>query len=268
VIERSLAGITGALESALFGDEIARAPGLLQALDARVKLVSVLALLLAVSLSRNLAVIFGLYLFALVLAWRSRVPLGFFVKRVWLFLPFFTGIIALPALFITPGPALIALPFGLTVTQTGLQSALFLLLRVGTSVSYAVLLVLTTPWTTVLKALAGLRVPDVVIVVLGMTHRYLFLLLHTANEMFLARQSRLIARVRSAGERRWVAGTIGVLLGKSFHLSNEVYLAMLSRGLHGAPRTMATFRLRPGDWALGAALVALAVVAVALGRAA
>jgi len=266
VIERTLAGISAALENTLFTEDIARRPGLLQGLDARVKVVAVVALLVAVSLSHSLAVIAGLYLFTLFLAWRSQVPLGFFVRRVWLFLPFFTGIVVLPVLFITPGPLLLTLLPGLSVTRTGLQAALFLLLRVGTSVSYAILLILTTPWATLLKALSVLRVPDAVIVVLGMTHRYIFLLLHTANEMFLARQSRVVGRASPGDQRRWIAATIGVLLGKSFHLSNEVYLAMLARGLRSTPRTLEPFRLRQRDWAWGSALLALALIAIVIGR--
>lgn len=266
MIERTLAGISEALENTLFTEDIARRPGLLQVLDARVKVLAIIALLLAVSLAHSLAVIASLYLFTLFLAWRSQVPLGFFVKRVWLFLPFFTGIVILPVLFIIPGPPLLTLLPGLSVTRTGLQAALLLLLRVGTSVSYAILLILTTPWATLLKALAVLRVPDAVIVVLGMTHRYIFLLLHTANEMFLARQSRVVGRMPPAAQRRWIAATMGVLLGKSFHLSNEVYLAMLSRGLHGTPRTLEPFRLRQRDWAWGTALLALALIAIVIGR--
>lgn len=266
VIERTLAGISEALENTLFTEDIARRPGLLQALDARVKVLAIIALLLAVSISHSLAVIAALYLFAFFLAWRSQVPLGLFVKRVWLFLPFFTGIVVLPVLFITPGPPLFTVLPGLSVTRTGLQAALFLILRVGTSVSYAILLILTTPWATLLKALSVLRVPDAVIVVLGMTHRYIFLLLHTANEMFLARQSRIVGRMQPAAQRHWIAATMGVLLGKSFHLSNEVYLAMLSRGLRSTPRTLEPFRLRQRDWAWGSALLALALIAIVIGR--
>ena len=48
----------------------------------------------------------------LILAWFSAIPADFFIKRVWLALPFFTGTIAFPALFITPGPALVHLPLG------------------------------------------------------------------------------------------------------------------------------------------------------------
>ncbi|HZY42694.1 MAG TPA: cobalt ECF transporter T component CbiQ, partial [Anaerolineae bacterium] len=248
VIEHTLADISHTLEQSLFAEEIARQRGLLQSLDPRVKVVSMLALLIAVGLSRSIPVIIGLYFVALLLAWSSRVPMGFFIKRVWLFMPFFTGIIAIPALFITPGPALVQLPVGLTITRTGALTSLFLLLRVSTSVSMAILLVLTTPWNTVLKALGVLRVPDVFVLILGMTYRYIYLLLHSLNDMFLSRKSRVVGRLSGAEERRLIGASAGALLGKSLHLSGEVYLAMQSRGFRGYPRTMDTFKMKPLDW--------------------
>ena len=84
VLGGSLAQIRDALEQSLFTERIARQPGLLQGLDPRVKLVTTLALLVAISLSRSLAVIAALYLATVAPAGASRVPLGFFVKRVWL----------------------------------------------------------------------------------------------------------------------------------------------------------------------------------------
>jgi cobalt/nickel transport system permease protein len=270
LIEQGLANITGSLEQALFAEEIARLPGFLQQLDPRVKVFGVLALLLAVSMSRSLTIIAGLYVFALLSAYTSQVPMGFFVKRVWLFMPFFTGIVALPAIFsfITPGTPLVTFWAAPTVaiTAQGVRAAVFLLLRVGTSVAYATLLVLCTPWNTLLKALSVLRVPQVFILVLGMTHRYIYLLLHTANDMFLARQSRVVGRMSSDDHRRWISASMGVLLGKSFYLSNEVYLAMLSRGYRGQARVMGAFRLRALDWALAVAVMVIAGVAIFLGR--
>ncbi len=266
VVEKTLADISGALEQTLFAEEMARRPGLLQSLDPRVKVLSIVGLLIAVGLSRSLAVIAGLYVVMLLLAWRSSVPLGFFVKRVWLFMPFFTGIVAIPAFFITPGPALVRLPLGLVITQTGAMAALFLLLRVGTSVSAAVLLVLTTPWNTVLKALGVLHVPDVIVLILGMTYRYIYLLLHTANDMFLARKSRVLRRLSGAEERRLIAASAGTLLSRSIQLSGDVYLAMTSRGFHGAPRTMDTFKMTGRDWAWSAFMAAIVVTAIWLGR--
>ncbi len=265
-IERTLSDISHAVEQSLFAEEIARRPGLLQALDPRIKVLSLIGLLLAVGLSRNLLVIMGLYVIALFLARLSQVPMGFFIKRVWLFMPFFTGIIALPAFFITPGPPLVQLPLGLVITRTGAQTALFLLLRVSTSVSLGILLILTTQWNTVLKALGVLRVPDVFVLVLGMTYRYIYLLLHTANDMFLSRQSRVVGRLNSAEERRIIAASAGTLLSKSLYLSGEVYLAMQSRGFRGYPRTMDTFALRRSDWAASGIVMLIVAVAIWLGR--
>ncbi len=265
-IERTLSDISHAFEQSVFAEDIARRPGLLQAIDPRVKVLSLLGLLIAVGLSRNLPVIIGLYVIALMLARLSRVPMGFFVKRVWLFMPFFTGIIALPALFITPGPPLVQLPFGLVITRTGAQTALFLLMRVSTSVSLGILLILTTFWNTVLKALGVLRVPDVFVLILGMTYRYIYLLLHTANDMFLSRQSRVVGRLSGAEERRIIAASAGTLLSKSLYLSSEVYLAMQSRGFRGYPRTMDTFKMRRSDWAASAIVTLIVVVAIWLGR--
>jgi cobalt/nickel transport system permease protein len=265
-IEHGLSDISHAIEQSLFAEEIARRRGLLQSIDPRVKIVSIIGLLIAVGLSHSIAVILGLYVITLILARLSAVPMGFFVKRVWLFMPFFTGIIALPAFFITPGPPLVQLPLGLVITRTGAQTALFLLLRVSTSVSLAILLVLTTPWNTVLKALGVLRVPDVFVLILGMTYRYIYLFLHTTNDMFLSRKSRVVGRLSGGEERHLIAATAGTLLGKSLHLSSEVYLAMQSRGFRGYPRTLDTFKLRVSDWLAAAVVLLVTVTAIWLGR--
>ncbi len=265
-IEHTLHNIAGTLEQSLFAEETARRPGLLQSLDPRVKVITLLALLISVSLSRSLPVLALLYAVALLLAVASKLPLGFFVKRVWLFLPFFTGIIALPAFFMTPGPPLVYLPLGLVITRTGALTAMFLLMRVSTSVSFSILLVLTTPWATLLKAMSVLRIPDVIIVIFGMTYRYIFLLLNTLNDMFLSRKSRVVGRLGGAEQRRLVGATAGTVLGKSLHLSTEVYLAMQARGYRGHPRTMDTFKMQPRDWVYGGLIMLVALVMTWLGR--
>jgi cobalt ECF transporter T component CbiQ len=265
-VERTLVDINHTLEQSVFAERTARLPGLLQGLDPRLKILSALLVLLAVGLSRSLLVILGLYFLALLLAFFSRIPLGFFIKRVWLLIPFFTGVVALPALFITPGPVLAHLPLGLVITQTGLTTAVFLLLRVGTSVSMAVLLVLTTPWNSLLKALGVLRIPAVVVLILGMTYRYIHLLLHLTNDMFLSRKSRLLRRMNGAEERRLIAASSGTLLNKSLQVSSEVYLAMQSRGFRNYPRTLDTFKMRRADWLAGALVAITAAGAIWLGR--
>ncbi|MFN8482063.1 MAG: cobalt ECF transporter T component CbiQ [Anaerolineae bacterium] len=269
VVERTLAGLTDSIEQSLFAEEIAREPGALQTVDPRVKIVGFLAILLAVAFARNLWVLLILYALALLLAWVSRVPLGRFVKRVWLALPFFTGLVAIPVIFnfITPGVPVVVLstsPY-IAITEQGLRAASFLILRVGTSISFAILLVLVTPWATLLRALSVLKVPAVFLLVLGMTYRYIYLLLRTSSDMFMARQSRVVGRLQAADQRRVVTNTMGNLLSKSYDMSQDVYLAMLSRGYRGRPRTLDQFKMTGRDWLWAAGLVAAAIVAGVLG---
>ncbi len=264
-LESTLAEVTHALDQSLFADEVSRRPGLLQGVDPRAKILATLALLLAVSLSRDLLVIAGLYVLAVILAASSLIPMDFFLKRVWIFMPFFTGIIALPALFLTPGPALVTFPFGWVITRNGALTTLFLLARVSTSVSFGILLVVTTRWNLLLKGLSVLLVPEGFILILGMTYRYLYLLLQTLESMLLSRRSRVVRRLTRSGESRLLAASAGTLLGKSFSLSNEVYLAMQSRGFQGRTRVMDTFRMTVRDWLVLGGALAVAGLAIGLG---
>jgi cobalt/nickel transport system permease protein len=250
--EKTLESVTGTLESTVFAEEMASLPGLWQGVDARAKLIAAVALILAASLARSIPVLIILYVLALVVAVAGRIPLGFFIKRVWLFLPLFTAIIALPAVFsvVTPGRAVAVLlgdPY-VAVTEQGLRTAGLLILRVGVSVSFSVVLILTTRWAALLGGLRAMRVPQVFVLILGMTYRYIFVLLHITNDMFLARKSRMVGRAPANTERAWIAGAMGALLGKSYHLSDQVYLAMVSRGFRGEVRMLEPLHMQPSDW--------------------
>jgi cobalt ABC transporter, permease protein CbiQ len=249
-VERTLSDINGTLERSLFAERVARAEGLFQRFDARAKLIATLLLLVAVGSAHQLWEIGALLIAALIAVVLSKISLLGFVQRVLLFVLIFTGLIALPSLFLTHGPALWALPGGLIITRTGAQTAAFLLLRVTASISWATLLILTTPWNDVLKALGVLHLPDVIVLILAMTYRYIHLLLHEANDMFVARKSRLLKRLSPAEERDLLGATGGVLLSKSLQLSGEVYLAMQSRGYHHYPRTLDTFEFHWWDFLL------------------
>ena len=86
---------------------------------------------------RHIPVLVAMYAGTLVLAAASGLSLSFFIKRVWLFIPIFTGIVVLPATFsfITPGD--IVVPFGtwfghpVGMTSQGLTSAGLIVTRVG-----------------------------------------------------------------------------------------------------------------------------------------
>lgn len=266
-IGRSLSAIVRETESALFAEKLAQADGFLQRLDPRVKIVGLLTLIIATTTARNFFTILLIFAFAVSLALLSGIPLKTLATRAWLSALAFTGLIALPVIFITPGDALLRLPFlNLTVTNQGLSSAFYLISRVETTVTLSVLLVLTTLWTHVLKALRVLRVPVVFVVILGMTYRYIFVMLETARNMFEARQSRLVGALGGKESRRIAAASVGVLLTKSFYLNTEVYLAMQSRGFRGEVYTLDEFAMRPKDWLALTFFLTFAGFALWLGR--
>jgi len=265
-LESTLRGFSNALSRALVSEYVSAQPGLLQKFDPRVRVVGIFALVLAVVICRRLEVITGLLLFAIILAIVSRVSLASLAKRVWLIVLGFTGLIALPALFITPGDPLLALPWSLTISAQGLRTALLLILRVETAVTLTTILVLCTPWTHILKALRSLGLPAEVITMAAMTHRYVFLLIGTANQMFESRQSRTVGKLSGSQQRSMAGRTAGVLLSKSMDLSYDVYLAMMSRGFRGDIRLLTDFRLRLRDYMGLMAFLFVGVTAIWMGR--
>jgi cobalt/nickel transport system permease protein len=251
-LEHTLAGIAASIERAVFTEELARQPGWLQAVDPRAKVVMFVIAVIAASASTSLGVLVALYAGIVVAAWSSRLPFDFFVRRVWLGIPLFAGIVVLPSLFFSSGP--------------GVWGAAVFVVRVGVSVSLAVLLVLTTPWADVLKSLYAFKVPRVFVLVLSMTYRYIFLFLHTLNGMFEARKSRVVARLGGGEDRRWIARSMGALMSRSFKMSNDVYAAMLARGFTGELQTYTTYHMRFGDWAAVVLTAMVACATIPLGR--
>ena len=268
-VEKTLTGFTGLLRQALFSEDVARAPGLLQGLDARVKLAGLVVVLVGAGLVHHIAALAVAYLLVLGLAWLSDVPLGFFVKRVWTFIPLFTLVVVLPATLsvVTRGDVVVPLWswHGATegITAQGLQAAALVVARVAVSVSLAVLVTLTTPWGRLLGGLRGVGVPRVFVLVVNMAYRYVFLLLDTVTDMYQSRRARTLGRVRhDRTARAMVGASAGALLGKASHLADEVHQAMVARGYRGDVHGYASARLRLMDGVALASALAAAVLLV------
>ena len=264
----TLVGLSRALGHALVSEQVARERGLLQYLDPRVRVAGLLAMVLAVTLSHRISVVVALFLVAALIALLSRVKVATLAKRVWLAVFLFTGVIALPALFLTPGDTIFATGGGtLRITAQGVSAAILLIARVETAVTFTTLLVLCTPWMQVLKALRSFHIPQEVVMMLAMTHRYIFLLAETASQMFESRQSRTVGLLDGATQRRMTARTAGVLLSRSVELSNEVFLAMQSRGFRGDVRILSEFHMRASDYIGLLGFLVAGGLAVWMGRA-
>jgi cobalt/nickel transport system permease protein len=264
-LTKTIQGGSKLLYQVMFGEDVAAAGGLLQRIDPRVKLLSLMGLLIVAGLTHSMIILGVMYAATLILAAASALPAGFFIKRVWLFVPIFTGIVVLPATLsvVTPGDIVLTLwhwnghPQGITVQ--GLVAAGRVVARVAVSISLVVLLTLTTSWIRLLAALRSLGVPRIFILITGMAYRYIFLLLASVTDMYQARQARTPGNPKhDRTARAFLGASVGALLGKASQLSEEVHQAMTARGFRGDAKTLEYRRMHTVD-----AYYALLVVAFA-----
>jgi cobalt/nickel transport system permease protein len=214
-IERSLRSALAFFKEAIFSEETARSEGLLQMIPPTVKLILILLLIVSSCFLSSIPWLVALYALSMLLAVLSGIGILYFLKRVWVFIPLFTLVIAIPAVF-----------------MNSLYSAVVFVSRVAVCVSFAILLTVTTRHRDILRSLAALKVPHVFIQVLDMTYRYIFFLITVFEDMHLALKSRLVRKVDPKTARGWVASRMGYMFKRSMRMSEEVYLAMLARGYH------------------------------------
>lgn len=281
-IKKTLDGIFSFFEETVTSEGFSRRKGLLQGLDPRAKLISIVALIVALSMTGDLKILFIAYLLTLLFAYASRIGVWFFIKRVWLFIPIFAGIIALPMIFnvflpgdtlfmlMMPGPEAhigpFALPETLTITRQGVTGAVIFTLRVAVCVSAAVLLFLTTPRDALFKSLRSVGVPKVYVMTLDMCYRYIFLFMDLVRGFYTAKRSRTIKSLPIVEEQKWAGGRIGYTLVKSLDMGERVHQAMVSRGFNGDVRLMYDFRMSAKDYLAVSAALAFSVLLILLSQ--
>jgi len=212
-LERSLRSALDFFKEAVFSEETAKKKGLLQSVDPRLKTALLIFTLIIACLIPRIEFLIGLYALSLIFAVSSGINLSFFIKRVWVFIPLFALVIAVPAVFIQ-----------------GLFSAGIFVLRVATCVSFTVLVVLTTRWASLLRSFGSLGIPAIFIQVLDMTYRYIFFFVKVFEEMHMSLKARLIRRFSPKEARHWAASRMGYMFRRSMRMSEDVYMAMLARG--------------------------------------
>lgn len=249
--------------SGQFLDRYAKLDSPVHRLDARVKiLLTLIVAVVVVSTPCTATWAFvgyaGLLCAALLV---SRVPLLYVLVRLSVVLPF-VGMVAvfLPFLPETQEAGGYNLGWG----AEGVHSVWWVLWNVVAKALLGAAAVIgltsTTPFPRLLEGLRRLWVPRLLILMLGFTYRYLFVLVEEARRMKRAIEARAYG-----GRWLWQAGVIGRLIGtlfvRSYERGERVYLAMASRGFDGGGPLAARDALCRGDAAC-AALVATALLAI------
>jgi cobalt/nickel transport system permease protein len=223
-------------------------------LDARVKLILALAFILTSALvppgtwSILILLLAGVWS-AAVLAYLDP---GYLITRAFLALPFVLA--ALPLLLTVPGEAVLPFQIGSfqgAVTGPGLERFISISLKSWISIQAAILLTATTTFPDLLQALRAIRIPRLLVAVVGLMWRYLFVLADEALRLARAREARSSAggssRARSGGTIGWRArvtgGMAGNLFVRSIERSDRIYLAMIARGYDGEIRGLPLRRM-------------------------
>ncbi len=219
-------------------------------MDARVKLPLALAFILTCALTPPGAWSVYLLLFALAMAVSvlSELGLSYVLKRAMILSsPFILAILPLP--FTVAGPPLISLPLGfteLTISTPGVIRFISILAKSWISVQIAILLASTTQFPDLAYALRSLRIPPLLVSIIGLMWRYLFLIADETLRLLHARAARSseseIPGLKTGGTLAWRAGVTGGMAGnlfvRSLERSDHIYAAMLARGYDGETRIL------------------------------
>ncbi|HAM49437.1 MAG TPA: hypothetical protein DCP92_01580 [Nitrospiraceae bacterium] len=271
-LDKGIHHLAGLIKTTYSQWETANKNGFFQKLDARVKVVFLLFFVIIVSLKRAILpeAIIGGFTFTLVAL--SRLNLLSFYRRVIFFSFLFGFLIALPSSLniVTRGEIVIPLfhlsqpydfwiyhvPESVGITRTGIHAVALLTLRVANSLSLSFLVVYTTPFAEIIRALKSLKVPDPLLMIITLSYKYIFIFAKTLEDIHLATKSKVV-EVSDAQARKWVAGRIAFLFRKTRIRCEEVFNAMLARGFTGEISLFAQRKMRKRDLVIGSFLLVI-----------
>lgn len=257
-LEKTLDDIHRIMAEDMYQSGLINSEGVLQRLDPRVKVAGIAFLLLAVAITRSLGSLLAMHGLLVFFASWSGMGLIAYLKRVWGPALLFAGVAMLPGIinWVTPGDAVftiyqgvawrigpLALPVDLTVTKQGIAAGCFVLLRAAASLGLVALLVKTTRWAVLTKALGIFGLTQVFVMVLDLTYRYLFLFLLLLTDYLLGRKSRLVGVERHSGIMAWIGGALAGFFRIVWEYSQEISAAMQARGYTGENHQVITTRV-------------------------
>jgi len=278
-LRKTLAEIAKVLENDLLAERFAAKAGLLQGVDPRLKLLSMLLFMVLAGTARSVTTLLFLSVMSAMLVKLSKLDAWAYMKRVWLILPVMMLVLSLPAatsLFIKGEPLFYlyrgldfqvghaTIPGQIYVSNEGLLAVVKMFLRVSVSISFGYALVMTTRWSQLAKSLGVLKVPKLIIAVLDMTYRYIFVLVRLSIEIYEARFLRTVGKIKNRDNRKFISNSIGFLFIRSGYISEEIYHAMLCRGYDGGQVSLVDFKLGRNDfvWIVNVIVILLILVLV------
>jgi len=239
--------------------------GLLQAVDARVKVAFMLSLAVIINLTQNITAQLILFFLIFLLSVFSKLKLVSIYKKALLTGFFFGFLVFVPAclnLFTKGHPIVLLFNFSkehqwwiykipkeIYITQEGLMMVCRLTFKVINSVSIVLLVTATTTFEGIIKSLSWFKVPGIFLLTLTMSYKYIFVLSTTVEETFFSLKMRWWNRGSVIEAENLIAGRIAYLFKKSWERYELSYQAMIARGFDGSFSFYYFDRLKGVDFA-------------------
>lgn len=272
-LDKGIEGFAGVLKEGYVQWELASRKGFMHELDTRIKVIFWLFIIIVISLKRQILPEAGIFLSLFILSLLSRINLIDFYRRIFLLGFLFGFLMAMPAALnvITHGSVIVPIihfstahdfwvyhiPEVIGLTEEGLSVVVLLTLRVLNSLSISFLVLYTTPFPEIVKALKVLKVPDAFLIIISLTYKYIFIFARIAADMHLAKKSRLVGAVSKTEARNWIAGRIAFLFRKTQLKCDDVFKAMIGRGFTGEIKLYRYRKITGRDWIIGSFLLTI-----------
>ncbi len=248
-LDKTIINSSKAVKSIYLQAENAARDNFIQKINPNVKLISLIYMVIVISVVSNPATQIVITAFIFLIYIISGLKL-FEIYRKIFFLAFIFGLlVVLPASLnvITPGKIIFNIitfrkpshflvyniPQSIGITTNGIQVVFLVFLRVLNSVSFALLVVFTTPFPSLIKSLKMIGVPDTFLMIISLAYKYIFILSRTIEETYFAFKSRLSGNIKNSSIRTLVGGRIFFIFKRSVIIYQETYHAMVSRGYSG-----------------------------------
>jgi cobalt/nickel transport system permease protein len=189
----------------------------------------------------------------------SELPVGFFLRRLLVDIPFVLFALFLPLVGTAPH---IEVGF-LSLSVPGLYAAWNIIVKATLGVGASVIVGGTTEVPEIVAGLERLRVPRLMTAIISSMVRYMEVVGDEFKRARIAMDARGF-RARWLGHARPLATSAGALFIRSYERGERVYQAMAARGFTGhMPDLEERGPISPGQWATGLAPAAVSLVAAA-----
>ncbi|GIM28094.1 cobalt permease [Clostridium polyendosporum] len=244
-VDKSIFSLLGVLSSIKRSSR--RFPSRIHSINPALKLISSLLIIILISISKS-------YKFTLVIYSYLFVMFALLNKEeikkilcISLVIPIFTLIALIPS-----------------IIAGNVYNSLIIVMRILSAVLVTNILSFTTKWNDIVGALKLLYIPDIFILVMEITLRYIYILGEFSLDMLYALKLRSIGK--NEDKYTSVSEMIGTLFLKSKDLGDELYLAMECRGFQGEYVHLTKFKLNLVDYIYGLFIIVLVLAFIIFNR--